>query len=285
MARPVRTPGHFLEWRPDLILLRSILSAVIVSLVIEAVILRDAGRTVSMLAAVLLAVCAICILVSWRTIYFAVIRMRARRYSGSTSDSIRLWVRAARLLYATKRAQINRVQFLIRDLDRLREPFPYFLESTGLRYFIKSMFVIVVRGPDNPLAALIFADSLKAIGFRVAIFDDFPLEDGENALRDLETERTERVAVIVGDGVREHAISRLVSAFVEGFGPGRVVALPLFSVSKSGMSFFNQDHLSELPTNFYLALKNYLERAASLSKSPEDFQFDRRGDRLPPNFR
>jgi hypothetical protein len=278
LAPEARSPAH-LQWQPGAIIYRSIVAALVAFFLISAVSLSDRNKTTLAILAIVFALFALVGLVSWRPIYgnFA---LEIRRSSRALASPFRVW-RLNRRANLVRTRQIGR---LLSDLDRRRTYLRYLLErSLEFRDLLNNLSIFIFRGHEDPLATLVFSDSLEAMGFHVQHLENLDylgaLEGREIAHHLIQTSLQRRV-IILGQGIDEQT-SQLVSylASLEW------MAIPFYLVSRQGMSLFGNDQLHDVPTELYLGLKDYIERAASLAKGPRDPELEHRSSEVPPVYR
>jgi len=175
---------------------------------------------------------------------------------------------------------------MLSDLEDRRKYVKILLkESSQFRELVGKLCVIVFRGQENPLATLIFSDSLEAMGFHVHHIENFenllPHEVNE-ILKPLMEPPVERRVMVLGQGIDDQT-SRVVSYLTQR--SVEALTIPFYSISRHGLSLFEKEQLHDIPTELYLSLKDYIERAASLARGPGDTSLDHRPSEAPRVYR
>jgi hypothetical protein len=268
-----------LEWEPGAIIYRATLATIAALFIICAVGLLETNKTQLAILVLLFASLAIVGLLSWRSIYRS-LSFEVSWMARALASSFRVW----RLNQRANSIRTRQTSKLLLELERRRAHLVHLLRgSPELRELVNDLSVLVFRGQENPLATLIFSDSLKAMGFHVQHLESFenlpPMEMNKVVGHLIQTSLPRRV-MILGRGVDEQT-SRVVSYLTST----EWVTVRFYSVSREGLSLFGEEQLHDIPTELYLSLKEYIERAASLGRGPGDTEFEPQSSEVPRVYR
>jgi hypothetical protein len=271
-----------LRWQAGPILFRSMLSAVVALLTIEAVALADTSRLLwrgvfSALAAVL----ATLALLSWRTVY---LRMRGQFRVGLVY--LRSYYEAAILRFRARRIANTQLLSLITELQFGREALAPLLQTDPMfQDMAKNMLFVLIRGNETPLASLVFTSALSHIGLRAESREG--VEDfAYSFFGKYEPEKLafNRVSLVMGQGGASTKLFEMVESSLRKQGI-EVVSVPFFLVSETGTQLFPKEIYYKLDAHVFEGLKDYFSRAASLAKKPTDLQPEGDASRAPLIYR
>jgi hypothetical protein len=272
--------GEHFKWRMGAILFRAILAAIVVLLSIQAAVLREAGRPLLMVFAALIAAASAFALFSWRATYGFLIREFRPALPRLSSR-----LKAEILIHKIHQMKARDLTRLLTELEARREFLgPLLEDSPEFREFAKNLMIILLRGKEAPLATLVFSEALTALGVKVKSYENLQqiiLERSLDEFREMGTFK--HLAVIFGNGVHDQRIHALPGFFRDT--PTGFLMVPLFLISQTGKGLFPDDLLYKSSVELHVGLKEYLQRAASLAKRPEDAQFETQETHTPPAYR
>lgn len=271
-------------WRRlDFVLFRSIFAGLVACLLILCVVAGKSGDFVLMsLVFVLVVLTSRVFLFPERT--FSRWKTYPQRVAAARA-SVTSYFQAWLMIAGANHLKRMRLQNLVRELESESHFLTGPRRSAILDNLSGKMAVLMIGGDEDPLPGITFVYSIQSIGFEARFCAEFSDPIVGWISEKLRTQSVERVAIVVSMAVDSPNIVRFTSSLIYRYGPLRVSVIPLYVIARTGLALLPETELHDLPTEAYLRLKSYLERAASLATIPPEGEVEHRGAPAPPLLR